>query len=497
MRILILLLIPIISFAEVQTTDNLILNNNFETGNSNSWTTNGDVQVLNDCCQLNNIPSNYDLEFGDDGSVEQDFNLYSDTITNQMLDNGITLNSVVEVQNGECAVSGCWGGQGGADSFTIRLQIKDDDSNVLANVSQTRTDVTGINGQNFTNSLSYGGTGSRVGNIFISGQDANAPARLGGANIDNISVTMDYDDTVLSVSQVQELTTTFEEIEEIVQIAEEILPEEIQEIFIEEQIFEELVVELYSELIEFEEKEQFIEEELIVTVLEEQIILTEEPQVSEVSTTYEPVTEVIETEMTITEELENEIVEEFEEEIVEEVEQEVVPEVNEEIVETTVEETIEEPTEEVSEEITEEPTEEVAETNTEEVEPEENTTQDETVAQEKEINIDDISAKVEDKIKDVDKQIAVTQSIVAKLMTKDSSVSMYQNMNKEFFDNQIELSEINIDEYMNKQFIDDRMIYQDVEFSKDSLYQYNKDLSDIRMRRKIAEDNLRRIINGF
>jgi len=82
-------------------------------------------------------------------------------------------------------------------------------------------------------------------------------------------------------------------------------------------------------------------------------------------------------------------------------------------------------------------------------------------------------------------------------MTKDSSVSMYQNMNKEFFDNQIELSEINIDEYMNKEFIDDKMIYQDVEFSKDSLYQYNKDLSDIRMRRKIAEDNLRRIINGF
>tara|TARA_R100000664_G_C2753026_1_gene140404 strand:+ start:367 stop:1812 length:1446 start_codon:yes stop_codon:yes gene_type:complete len=481
MKILILLLMPITSFAEVQTTDNLVVNGNFETGNPTGWTTNGDVQVLNDCCQLNNIPSNYDLEFGDDGSVEQDFNLYSDTITNQMLDNGITLNSVVEVQNGECAVSGCWGGQGGADSFTIRLQIKDDDSNVLANVSQTRTDVTGINGQNFTNSLSYGGTGSRVGNIFISGQDANAPATLGGANIDNISVTMDYDDTVLSASQVQELTTTFEEIEEIVQIAEEIIPEEIQEIFIEEQIFEELVVELYTELIEFEEKEQFIEEELIVTVLEEQIILTEEPQVSEVSTTYEPVTEVIETEMTITEELENEIVEEFEEKIVE----------------TNVEETIEEPTEEVSEEITEEPTEEVAETNTEEVEAEENTTQDETVAQEKEINIDDISAKVESKIKDVDKQIAVTQSIVAKLMTKDSSVSMYQNMNKEFFDNQIELSEINIDEYMNKEFIDDKMIYQDVEFSKDSLYQYNKDLSDIRMRRKIAEDNLRRIINGF
>ena len=66
--------------AEEITTGNLITNGNFENGNANGWTTTGDVQVLNDCCELNNVPSNYDLEFGDSGSVEQDFNLYSDTI---------------------------------------------------------------------------------------------------------------------------------------------------------------------------------------------------------------------------------------------------------------------------------------------------------------------------------------------------------------------------------------------------------------------------------
>ena len=59
------------SLAEEKTTNNLITNGNFETGNSNGWTTNGDVQVLNDCCTLNNVPSNYDLEFGDSGSIEQ------------------------------------------------------------------------------------------------------------------------------------------------------------------------------------------------------------------------------------------------------------------------------------------------------------------------------------------------------------------------------------------------------------------------------------------
>ena len=37
--------------AEEITTDNLITNGNFETGNANGWAT-SDVQVLNDCCEL-------------------------------------------------------------------------------------------------------------------------------------------------------------------------------------------------------------------------------------------------------------------------------------------------------------------------------------------------------------------------------------------------------------------------------------------------------------
>ena len=62
------------------TTGNLITNGNFETGNANGWTTSGDVQVLNDCCELNGVTSTKDLEFGDSGYIEQDFNLSSDTI---------------------------------------------------------------------------------------------------------------------------------------------------------------------------------------------------------------------------------------------------------------------------------------------------------------------------------------------------------------------------------------------------------------------------------
>ena len=183
--------------AEEITTGNLITNGNFETGNSNGWTVTGDVQVLNDCCELNGVASNYDLEFGDSGSIEQDFNLSTNTITQNMLDNGITLDSSMDAQNGECGVAGCWGGQGNADTFTNVLTIKDSDGNTLASNTTIRTDVTGIDGAIFTDRLIYNGTGSNVGNINISGSDANARANLGGPNVDNISVTMTYDTSCL------------------------------------------------------------------------------------------------------------------------------------------------------------------------------------------------------------------------------------------------------------------------------------------------------------
>ena len=153
-----LTILTLTTSAEEITTGNLVTNGNFETGNSNGWTTSGNVQVLSDCCELNNVTSNYDLEFGNSGSINQDFNLSSDTITTNMLDNGITLDSSIDAQNGECGVSGCWGGQGSADTFTNVLTIKDNDGNTLASNTTIRTDVTGINGAIFTHRLIYNGT---------------------------------------------------------------------------------------------------------------------------------------------------------------------------------------------------------------------------------------------------------------------------------------------------------------------------------------------------
>jgi hypothetical protein len=118
----------------------------------------------------------------------------------------------MDAQNGECGVAGCWGGQGDADTFTNVLTIKDSDGNTLASNTTIRTDVTSIDGAIFTDRLIYNGTGSNVGNINISGSDANAPANLGGPNIDNISVTMTYDSFVLSNEITNEINEIFEEI---------------------------------------------------------------------------------------------------------------------------------------------------------------------------------------------------------------------------------------------------------------------------------------------
>ena len=415
-RLIFILLFPLTLFAEELTTNNLITNGTFDNGTT-GWTLSGDAVRINDCC-----PGGHDLEFGDSGSIEQSFDLITDTITQPMLDNGITLNSSVEVQNGECAVAQCWGGQGGADSFTIRLQIRDSNNEILATTSQTRTNITGINGKDFQDTLSYTGINSNIGNILISGTDANAPASLGGPNVDNISVTMTYDDTVLTATQTQEL----QEIEEIISFIET-EPIEFTELFeevtVQEFIEEEYHFEILTEMVELKEEEKFVEESIVLEIYEE-------PETEqEVATEIESEEIVVAEEQTGTEEVssreENSITEE-------------------ESTTSNVETQEETRTENSSSQSTN--------TDTE-------TTEQTIVAEDVRVDsVQDISEQIARTTLDIDQQLILTQNLVAKVMSNNDMITGYTKVNTDIF-KQPNLVNINIDSYINSIYTDNRDIY--------------------------------------
>jgi len=450
---IVLLMMSILTIsAEEITTNNLITNGNFETGNANGWTTNGDVQVLNDCCTLNNVASNYDLEFGDSGSIEQQFNLTTDTITQAMLDNGITLNSTVEVQNGECGVAGCWGGSGNADTFTITLKIKDSDGNVLATSTKIRTDVTNINGANFTDSLTYNGQDSNLGNLNIAGTDANAPSNLGGANVDNIVVTMTYDNEVISNELIAEIENVFEELQEEifkkVEIKQEFKFEEEFKIVQAPPMEEEIEIKEFIEMITMPEKEPEIMEEMPQAVEE---IIEEKPE-----------------EEMITEEIIKEAKEEMPEEIIEEEPEQIAEETKEE-------EVIEEEPKEANEEAPKKEVKtKVASKKT------------------KKPKIDKIMAKVDAQIKDNAKNLTIKNIIKLDAMQSDqASLTAYNNV--EFYKpKDIYLKQIEI--------FDNRSIYADVDLVKytanDIMEVKIKKLNEIKSKKRLLLLELQELKNG-
>ena len=454
-------------FAE--TTGNLITNGAFDNGTT-GWTLSGNTQRINDCC-----PGGHDLEFGNSGSIEQSFDLLSNTITQPMLDNGITLNSSVEVQNGECSVSGCWGGSGPADTFTIRLQIKDINNNVLAVTTQERTNVTGINGKDFTDSVSFSGTGSNQGNIFISGADGNSPAYLGGPNVDNISVTMTYDPTVLSATQTEEITTAITSIEEIIELTEEIIP---VELFTEEFIIEEPTFEIQPEIIEIveiKEEEKFVEETLVLSVLEAQ-----------------PVSEVEETIVEQPEEIVEEIVEEVYEENNE-------PEMEVKNEESSIEEEVGERETGGSEqgstesEVVAENTEATENTNTS---VEESRNNESTTVANENISVDNIEQKVNQTIKRIDQRLVATSLIVAKAMKSDISIDNYGQINNNIFINQPFMDGGSY--YETRNYIDNRNVYAENQgVYNDVVFRHQEQIEKADDELIRAQENLRRIKDGF
>ena len=226
-----------------------------------------------------------------------DVALTNNTRTQEMLDNGITLNSYIDVANCDNQPGNCEGRSGNTDSHTVTIQLKDSSGNVLSTTTQTRTEVTGFQGNcngypgsnsggqtadcgQYNDQVIFNSHGSNKVDWSWTGIDNNTgSSQRGGPNLLGAALTMTYDDTVIDNSIIDEIEDIFED------IFEEINFEKIEDSFKEEINFEEefqfeIVEQPMNEpelkfksmaIIAEEIQEEFFEEEIIMDVKEEPI----------------------------------------------------------------------------------------------------------------------------------------------------------------------------------------------------------------------------------
>tara|TARA_R100000655_G_scaffold109220_1_gene163150 strand:- start:1143 stop:2933 length:1791 start_codon:yes stop_codon:yes gene_type:complete len=151
------------------------------------------------------------------------------TSTTDKLDNGITLDSTIDMQNCEWSGSAfrCGDSTGAVDSYTVNIRILDSSDEELAAVTQTRTNDAGYyaNSETFTNQLVYTGTGASKYEWSWEGVDGSGSTsnhtNQRGPNLLGAQLLMTFDSedyvTISTESQtaLTSVETTFAELEEI------------------------------------------------------------------------------------------------------------------------------------------------------------------------------------------------------------------------------------------------------------------------------------------
>jgi len=364
----------------------------------------------------------------------------SDTIasTTDKLDNGITLDSTIDMQNCEWSGSAfsCGDSTGAADSYTVKVRILDSSDEELAAVTQTRTNDAGYyaNSETFTNQLIYTGRGASKYEWSWNGVDGSGStsthANQRGPNLLGAKLLMTFDSedyvTISTASQtaLTSVVTTFAELEETfaeavsviaedpvtfsMEIEEETSFEETfsfeEEVF-EEEVFEEPVVEEEPMEEEIYEEEE-VESSFVPTTSEEEEVVSEEEESFEEST-MEPTQE-------------EETVAEEEEEVASE-EEEQVEEESTEVVEETNEEEAEEETQEE---------ESASETATASAVSSKKSAKQKKVRSKKSLmaNMERMMDKVDEDVKDIAKNLALKNIIKIKAMASEqASLDLYKN----------------------------------------------------------------------
>jgi len=402
----------------------------------------------------------------------------SETTTQVMLDNGVTLDSTTIVQNCEWSGSShqCGQAQSGRDTFKTTVKILDSDGEVLSQVDQIRNTDSGYygNANKYTDQVIYNGTGSNQFDWTWTGIDGDStPVDLGGPNLLGAKLTMTYDNTVIANEIVEEINNIFEELQE--EIFEEFTFEYIEEIFEEftliappmeeviEEEFEEMTFEPILTLIEeIPMEEEFFEEEMIIEEMpmEEEIttsFLTMMPP-SQEEEIYEETEEIIASFLPMVSQEEETFTEEEEltetgslrmESTEEEPKEKVIEEKPTKIVSTSKEEE--------SKELVEETNEKTKEEEVKEEKPASNATKKSTVqskkvteqkkVQQKEAiktNLVKIMDKIDKDIKDISKNLQIKNIIKLDAMASDqASLAVYESV--EFYKPEtIYLNQLNI-----------------------------------------------------
>jgi len=378
---------------------------------------------------------------GIDGTGQTSSNTITSTV--DKLDNGITLDSTIDMQNCEWSGSAfrCGDSTGAADSYTVNIRILDSSDEELAAVTQTRTNDAGYyaNSETFTNQLIYTGTGASKYEWSWNGVDGSGStsthANQRGPNLLGAKLLMTFDSedyvriSTESQTALTSVETTFAELEEIfaetvsvvaedpvtfsMEIEEETSFEETfsfeEEVF-EEEVFEEPAIE--EEVMEEEIYEEEVETSFVPTTSEEEEVVSEEEESFEEST-MEPTQE-------------EEAVAEEEEAVAEE---EVASEEEEEQVEEESTEMVEETNEEEAEEETQEE-ESTSETATASTVSSKKSAKQKKVRSKKSLvaNMERMMDKVDEDVKDIAKNMALKNIIKIKAMASEqASLDLYKN----------------------------------------------------------------------
>ena len=197
--------------------------------------------------------------------------------TQDMLDNGITLNNYIDVANCDHEAGNCEGDTGATDSHTITIKIKDSSGTVLSTTTQTRTDIDGFKGNcngyptnssaglsaacgQYNDTVVYNNPNSNKVDWSWSGTDNNTgTASRGGPNLLGAKLTMTYDNTVLDT----ETSTALDDVEDTLEDLQEEVFDDMEEFYFEEEYFtfdEEPQFEMETEMETFTFAEEFVEE---------------------------------------------------------------------------------------------------------------------------------------------------------------------------------------------------------------------------------------------